>query len=235
MQKVEKELELSIIPGKKLTDEEFQHKLAMRMSGGEIPSIPLSDRNSFEMVHPVLTVEQAITEADRCLYCNDVCNICVTVCPNLANIAINVEPVEIRIPGTSDSFVVEQKNQIINIGDFCNECGNCTTFCPTSGDPYKTKPRLYLSEEAFEQEDNCYLLGENHLIFKSNGKAKSLTLDNSKFVYSSGMNTVIFDSQDYSVVKDNSNNSRNRHNVLDKAIEMIFLFKILREHAIFND
>ena len=73
------------------------------------------------------------------------------------------------------------------------------------------------------------------MIFKSNGKAKSLKLDNSKFVYSSGMNTVIFDSQDYSVVKDNSNNSRNRHNVLDKAIEMIFLFKILREHAIFND
>jgi len=235
LQKVEKELELSIIPGKKLTDEEFQHKLAMRMSGGEIPSIPLSHRNSFEMVHPILTAEQAITEADRCLYCNDVCNICVTVCPNLANIAINVEPVEIRIPGTSDSFAVEQKNQIINIGDFCNECGNCTTFCPTSGDPYKTKPRFYLSEEAFEQEDNCYLLGENHLIFKSHGKTKTLTLDNSKFIYGSGMNTVIFDSQDYSVVKDNLSNSRNRNTVLDKAIEMIFLFKILRGNAIFND
>ena len=28
--------------------------------------------------------------------------------------------------------------------DFCNECGNCVTFCPTSGEPYRDKPRLYL-------------------------------------------------------------------------------------------
>ena len=34
--------------------------------------------------------------------------------------------------------------QIVNVGDFCNECGNCTTFCPTSGAPYRDKPRFWI-------------------------------------------------------------------------------------------
>lgn len=36
--------------------------------------------------------------------------------------------------------------QVLNIGDFCNECRNCTTFCPTAGDPYKNKPKFYLTD-----------------------------------------------------------------------------------------
>ena len=43
--------------------------------------------------------------------------------------------------------------------DFCNECGNCTTFCPTSGEPYRDKARLYLNREDFEAEkDNAFML-----------------------------------------------------------------------------
>jgi putative selenate reductase len=43
--------------------------------------------------------------------------------------------------------------------DFCNECGNCETFCPTAGAPYKDKPRLYLDRADFEaQDDNAFML-----------------------------------------------------------------------------
>ncbi len=228
LNRIEKELDLSIKPEKKFTEEEFQHKLATRKPGGEIPSIPLSERNSFEMVHPVLTEEQAISEADRCLYCNDVCNICVTVCPNLANVAVKTEPVEIKIPSINDSFVIEQSNQIINVGDFCNECGNCTTFCPTSGDPYRTKPKFYLTEESFEKEDNCYFMMDNTLLFKSNGEIKSLTLDNSKFIYKSDFINIEFD-KDYSVIKyDVGDNGKE----VSKAVEMIFLFENLKNNAL---
>jgi putative selenate reductase len=61
--------------------------------------------------------------------------------------------------------------------DFCNECGNCATFCPTAGRPYVDKPRIYLDRADFEaQQDNAFMLlaegtsmagrwgGETHLI-----------------------------------------------------------------------
>lgn len=234
LRRIERMIDLSIKSEVKLTEEEFQLKLASRVPGGKIRSIPLSERKSFEMVHPILTEEQAMAEADRCLYCNDLCNICVTVCPNLANVAVMIDPIEIKIPEINDSFIAEQKNQIINIGDFCNECGNCTTFCPTSGDPYKTKPRFYLSEKAFNNEDNCYLLKENSLLYKSNGDIKTLTLENSNFKYSSGLTTAEFDNQDYSVIKYDSKTTKNGNKELAKAVEMIFLFENLKENSIFK-
>ena len=43
--------------------------------------------------------------------------------------------------------------------DFCNECGNCATFCPTAGKPYRDKPRLYLDRADFEaQQDNAFMI-----------------------------------------------------------------------------
>ena len=43
--------------------------------------------------------------------------------------------------------------------DACNECGNCVTFCPTSGRPWRDKPRLYLHRGDFEsQDDNAFML-----------------------------------------------------------------------------
>jgi len=33
--------------------------------------------------------------------------------------------------------------QIACYADFCNECGNCDTFCPEYGGPYIKKPTLF--------------------------------------------------------------------------------------------
>jgi putative selenate reductase len=65
---------------------------------------------------------------------------------------------EIRIePGST--FQVTQAHQIALLADFCNECGNCTTFCPTAGEPYRDKPRLYLDRSEFEEQvDNAFML-----------------------------------------------------------------------------
>jgi len=51
-------------------------------------------------------------------------------------------------------FSVAQARQIIHVDDFCNECGNCATFCVHEGKPYLDKPRLFLQESDFEQEDD---------------------------------------------------------------------------------
>ena len=69
------------------------------------------------------------------------------MCPNLA-----VQTWRSDEPG-------RQPFQVAVIADLCNECGNCTTFCPTSGRPYKDKPRLYLDREDFEaQDDNAFIV-----------------------------------------------------------------------------
>jgi len=45
---------------------------------------------------------------------------------------------------------VTQPVQVVNIADFCNECGNCETFCPTAGAPYRDKYKVHLHRESFE-------------------------------------------------------------------------------------
>jgi putative selenate reductase len=37
------------------------------------------------------------------------------------------------------------------VGDFCNECGNCNTFCPTAGAPYQDKPRFWIDRDGFAE------------------------------------------------------------------------------------
>jgi putative selenate reductase len=39
--------------------------------------------------------------------------------------------------------------QTLNVADFCNECGNCATFCPTAGAPYRDKPRFWMDREGY--------------------------------------------------------------------------------------
>jgi len=52
--------------------------------------------------------------------------------------------------------------QIAVLTDFCNECGNCVTACPTSGEPYRDKPRLYLDRPDFEAEkDNAFWIASD--------------------------------------------------------------------------
>src|SRR5207244_13073713 len=47
-------------------------------------------------------------------------------------------------------FEVKKQHQIANFQDFCNECGNCDTFCPEDGGPYIEKPRFFGSLEAWK-------------------------------------------------------------------------------------
>ncbi len=230
LNRIEKELDLSIVPDPKLTEIEFQRKLATRIKGGKIPSIPLEKRASFKTVHPTLTKEQAQMEADRCLYCNDICNICVTVCPNLSNVSVKVEPVEIIIPHMRDSFVIDQAHQIINIGDFCNECGNCTTFCPTNGDPYRTKPTVYLSKESFEKEEDCYFVTKDSISYKKNGYTKILHISDKTMKYVENENHIILGKEDFNVIEIEEGDHVNFD--FTGIIELKFMHDYLKDHPL---
>jgi len=82
-------------------------------------------------------------EAARCLSCNLVCNKCVDVCPNRSNVAI-----------FSGSVAFKDKFQILHIDGLCNECGNCETFCPYDGIPYKEKVTLFENEKDMMDSTN---------------------------------------------------------------------------------
>jgi len=72
------------------------------------------------------------------------CDKCIPVCPNDANFYYEIDPVEIAFtnyswsdgqlqPADSGTLKIEKKHQIANFADWCNECGNCDTFCPEYG------------------------------------------------------------------------------------------------------
>lgn len=79
-------------------------------------------------------------EEERCLSCSKVCENCVDVCPNRANISI-------KVPGM-------EMNQIIHVDYMCNECGNCRTFCPYASAPYKDKFTLFATEADMADSTN---------------------------------------------------------------------------------
>ncbi len=111
------------------------------------PTIPVESRDQDTEVMLTYSEQQARAEAQRCLECHSYCSICVGVCPNLA-----LQTYRTDEPG-------KQPFQVAVIADLCNECGNCTTFCPTSGRPYRDKPRLYLNREDFQaQQDNAFMV-----------------------------------------------------------------------------
>jgi putative selenate reductase len=137
------------------------------------PQTPLTGRNDFTEVVLTYSGQQAKREAARCLDCDTFCSICVGVCPNIALQTFETEPFEAVLPefrlennemrvGPGSAYRVKQPFQVAVLTDFCNECGNCTTFCPTSGQPYRDKPRLYLDRADFEeQQDNAFMVSRD--------------------------------------------------------------------------
>ena len=104
-------------------------------------------------------------ETSRCLECNVICNKCVDVCPNRANIPIAID---------GDSF--KDINQILHIDWMCNECGNCETFCPHNGSPYKDKITLFKDEQEFNISAN-----DGFYVASLNGKLEVVSRFNSKY------------------------------------------------------
>jgi putative selenate reductase len=151
----------------------------------------LEERNGFAETMLGYTRDEAMAEAARCLDCHKICSLCVGVCPNLALMTYESEPVAADLPGlvvrdgaivasgTRHRFTADQRLQIAVLTDFCNECGNCVTACPTSGAPYRDKPRLYLDRADFlAQPSNAFMhLGDDVMEGRFAGGTHRITVD----------------------------------------------------------
>jgi putative selenate reductase len=147
------------------------------------------------------------------------CNKCVPVCPNDANFYYEVEPVEIHFtnytwnanklePAESGVLKIEQKHQIANFADWCNECGNCDTFCPEYGGPFIQKPNFFANRETWldnAKRDGFYVTRHNGLaeiVGRMEGQTLSLTVDEKHHAarYNDGALDVQFDTGTHEIV-----------------------------------
>ena len=78
-------------------------------------------------------------EGERCLQCSTICENCVDSCPNRANVAV---------------VMPDESHQIIHVDKMCNECGNCTQFCPYASEPCHDKFTLFQTAEDMAESKN---------------------------------------------------------------------------------
>lgn len=121
------------------------------------------------------------------------CDKCVPVCPNDANFIFEVDPVRfeyrdyrltrgVLLPDEVRWFSIEQAHQIANFADFCNECGNCDTFCPEYGGPFIEKPGFFGSQISYANHpthDGFYiecLDGKERIVGRIKGQEYKLEL-----------------------------------------------------------
>jgi len=106
-------------------------------------------------------------DCSRCLACSTVCEICCDVCPNRANISVEIDGAY----------------QILHIDAMCNHCGNCGVFCPHDGDPAKDKATLFWSRSDFERSENkgwMFIDDKNVLVRDINGKEFECEINSDK-------------------------------------------------------
>ena len=188
--------------------QEVQHK-------GEM--LPPTRRGGFDLIEATLAEDAALAEAARCMQCSSFCDKCVEVCPNRANYTVTVSPVSLTLPRLScregqlvvtgeEIFQIVQARQILHVDDFCNECGNCTTFCVHDGKPYLDKPRLFLQESDFEREaDNAFYVENSDqgwvIRRRAGGKESRLSVkdDLGETVYENDCLSVVFSPADFHI------------------------------------
>ncbi len=156
---------------------------------------PVQERRDFQPLELPLSPEEARQEAERCLQCRTVCDKCIEVCPNRANVAYRARTGTWRVPIVAahaseatvvgeEEFRVTQERQILHLDDLCNDCGNCATFCVHEGKPYQDKPRLYFRVESWGAEErNAFILLRGVLHRRENGEVARIWQDGEDFVF----------------------------------------------------
>jgi putative selenate reductase len=216
-------------------------KRSKRLFAPTLNELPADDRKNFKLVSETLDKQTIVNEAGRCLYCDEICNICTTVCPNFANRSYELTPVnfilkkailsdEGKIEIHDDKvFGIKQKYQILNIANFCNECGNCNTFCPTASAPYKEKPKFYLTISSFNKAEEGFFLarlkGKKNLIYKHDGNFTTLTELPDEYVYENDYVSGRFSKNDFNLFEVKFKTPCTKEVHFDFAAEMSVLLK----------
>ena len=110
------------------------------------------DRTTGLARHSSVDIYGELTEAEKCLECETVCEICVEICPNRANVPVPTSPYGNR--------------EVVHIDALCSECGACAVFCPWGGEPFRGKFTLFSEEESFAASTNDGVLIRNGAVLR---------------------------------------------------------------------
>ena len=140
------------------------------------------------------------------------CDKCIPVCPNDANFALAIAHTEIPIVkmrqeagawiGRREGILrLDEKHQIGNYADHCNDCGNCDVFCPEDGGPYRIKPRFFGSETSFKEAkaDGFYMersRGRDLVLARLEGAEKRVEIVGDQVLYEAAGFRVSFAKND---------------------------------------
>ena len=117
----------------------------------------------------------------------------------------------------------------MTIADFCNECGNCETFCPTNGAPYRSKPKICLTENSYNDEKEAYrFLRINDKIAikaKYDGKEESLRLRDGEYIYTTRHIRAVLHKDTFRVKECDVHTPHKEEITLQRAAEMSLLLR----------
>ena len=235
----------SSLVDRKLDMDELKFRQARRIFSQNYFINKTSVKLDFSPGTEALTEENAKKEAQRCLQCDLMCNICTTVCPNRANISYLIEPRDHIIQKATQTgniiqvqevgkFSISQNFQILNIGDFCNECGNCSTFCPTNGEPYRVKPKFYITVQGFDEAEHGYMLTNGTLRYKNEKKFEVLSVHNDGLIYETVDITAILNPGTFGVKDIRFKTNGDCSLEMDHAVQMGILHQALRDFYLFR-
>ena len=227
--------------GRDFSEKELVIMRSKRIHAKHSAELIPEQRRTFSLVSRTQDRDTVVNEADRCLSCDEMCSICTTVCPNLANRSYSLTPRTFLLQkalrsengeiqySDDGSLEIKQKYQIINIANFCNECGNCNTFCPTAGAPWKDKPKFYLTVPSFNQAEEGYFLSvlrnKKNLIYKFNGNITTLSEFPDEYVFENDYVTATFSKKEFRLTSVKFNTPCVREAHFRQAAEMSVLLK----------
>ena len=229
----------SLPASRKHTLKDLMIKRAVRAFAPLIKELPPYERKNFRLVSERPSKDVILKEAGRCLYCDEICNICTTVCPNFANYSYTSIPVNFMLKKVVVDnegkakivddiyFSLRQEHQILHIANFCNNCGNCATFCPTSGAPYKQKPSFFLTRPSFDAAKEGYYVdimeGKRTLIHKTSEGITFLSETGGHYLYETENILSIHKTDDFSLVEITIREKNSREIKFEDATRMSIL------------
>lgn len=164
------------------------------------------------------------------------CDKCIPVCPNAANFTYPTPITEFDHPdyivqpdGTiteSDPrrFEITEKMQIACYADFCNECGNCDTFCPEYGGPYIKKPSFFGSLASFHAAAprDGFVATRTDEASSIVGRIKSheyrLDINDNTAIYNDGTVTARIDASSHAIASVSFNNGTTPNHRIDMNV-----------------
>ena len=115
------------------------------------------------------------------------CNQCTLVCPNGAFFSVTTPRVtasDVSVPAAATAGTPAvagpeprsasgiRERQWVLLADFCNACGNCDTFCPQSGGPYRVKARFHTARAVWQRDASPHAV-----LVEDNGRRLLARLD----------------------------------------------------------